>query len=453
MLPGAGESGTPLTARRPRAKHTLGLTSDSRQEAREAIKHLREETRRAKARSMQEWRKQTNLFRALWVDRMESTATFQSQSPRMKGGDHRLAASQNRPWYTAVSSSQGEKLRRQRELQWVARRVAAVKKKQVLLPRPPPKDENHAESDGPVWTCCSWSPNGRRIVLGAEDSSAVMVGASTFDVVYKLQGIWQHATNCCSWSPDGLHYCIGAGDCSAVVVEAATGTLLQTIAGVHTQPILCCSFSPDGSLICLGASDGTASLVSAADGGLVHQIQMTEGRSVSVCGFSPDGLVLCLGSDVSTALLVDVTTGRPVRRISNVSGPSMVTSLFHDSRLPRQMDFLESLTPRSTVSSAVRPPPAPIQKDSTQKTSPREIEACYRPETPWVDDDFIPQMGDSVRLKKDPSVVMNVVRISDHGEYTMFRFATAAKPASAIIYKTLARVQEDCVAHVPKQSV
>eukprot|EP01043_Picozoa_sp_COSAG02_P019273 COSAG02_NODE_922_length_15907_cov_4.423303_5_plen_540_part_00 len=473
---GGGERGwrEALTARAatggPRSE-TVGLGSDSRQEAMETIRQLREGARRAKTHDRQEWRKRTDLIRNLWASRLEESTA--AQSPRMKGGDHRIAAGQNRPWYTAVSLTQGEKLKQSRELQWVASRVSAAQKKQLpanvesqrrrkghgqtLQPHPPPPKED--ESEDSVWTCCSWSPDGRHAVLGTEDSSAVLVDASTFDVLYKVQDGWQGTSKCCSWSPDGRHYAIGAGDCSAAVVEAATGNIIQRIHRVHTKPIQCCCFSPDGSLICLGASDGTASLINSSDGYLIHKIKMTDGEAVPVCGFSPDGLVLCLGSDVSTALLVDVSTGRPLRRITNVNGerfgPSMVTSLFHDSRLPKQMDFLESLTPPGTANSSavrqrIRPRPAPMWEDDKKESSARKIEAYVRPETP---DEFIPQVGDLVQLKEDPSAVMTVVRISDDGAYMMFRYATTGNPTPAAVkYKTLERLQKECVAHVLEQS-
>ena len=481
---GGGERGwrEALTARaavRSPRSETLGLGSDSHQDAMEAIRQLREGARRAKTHHRQEWRKRSDLIRNLWASRLESTVA-PAQSPRMKGGDHRIAAGQSRPWYSAVSLTQGEKLKQKRELQWVGGRVSAMdpqKKKlatnaegqsrrkgrggRPLQPRPPPPKEEEKEEDeseDSVWTCCSWSPNRRQIVLGTEDSSAVLVDASTFEVLYKVQDGWDHATNCCSWSPDGRHYVVGAGDCSVAVVEAATGDILQRVHGLHTKPIQCCCFSPDGSLIALGASDGTASLVNASDGCLIHKIKMIDGESVPVCGFSPDGLVLCLGSDVSSALLVDVSTGRPLRRINDVhGGPSMVTSLFHDSRLPKQMDFLESLTPPSTANSSavqarIRPRPAPMWEDDAPKASSakRKVEAYVRPETP---DEFIPQVGDLVQLKQDPSALLTVVRISDDGAYMMFRYATTDKPTPAAVkYKTLKRLQEDCVPHVPEQS-
>jgi uncharacterized protein YodC (DUF2158 family) len=91
-------------------------------------------------------------------------------------------------------------------------------------------------------------------------------------------------------------------------------------------------------------------------------------------------------------------------------------------------------------------------EDDTRKasSSARKIEAYVRPETP---DEFIPQVGDLVQLKEDPSAVMTVVRISDDGAYLMFRYATTSNPKpTAVKYKTLQRLQDDCVAHVPEQS-
>jgi hypothetical protein len=476
---GGGERGRreALTAREASARTSdrpLGLTSGSRQEALEAIMQLREGTRRAKVNERQEWRERSKLFQDLWVQRLENTGPGPSQTPRMRGGDRRVAANRAGPWYTAVSLTQGERLKQKRELNWVAGRVSAAQERRAqskakgrnkgrsprgrLQPQPPARakpDGEDEEGDGPVWTCCSWSPDRRTIVMGAEDSTAVVIDSTSFSVLYKLKGHWSHATKCCTWSPDGLCFCIGAGDSSAVVVEASTGQVLRTIRGVHDQPIQCCCFSPDGSLLCLGAADGTASLVGVHDGAVVHVIKMTDGKAIPVCGFSPDGLIVCLGSDVETALLIDTSTGRPLRRIQDVSGPSMVNSLFLDARLPKQMDFLEALTPPSTAQSSVpriRPRPAPMTETHSQASfsAAREIAAFVPPETPA---DFVPQLGDVVALQDDPSVLMSVIKVGADGSYTMFRYATPENPVpKAVGYKTLQRVQEHCMAHEPEQT-
>jgi hypothetical protein len=133
---GGGERGRreALTAREASARTSdrpLGLTSGSRQEALEAIMQLREGTRRAKVNERQEWRERSKLFQDLWVQRLENTGPGPSQTPRMRGGDRRVAANRAGPWYTAVSLTQGERLKQKRELNWVAGRVSAAQERRA----------------------------------------------------------------------------------------------------------------------------------------------------------------------------------------------------------------------------------------------------------------------------------------------------------------------------------
>ena len=442
---------------------SLGLTSTDPTETREAILKLRQGTRRQTVSDRQMFKDQSRLFQQLWGQRLADTSADagMSQTPRMAVGDHRVASGRAGPWYGSISETQGDRLKQQRELRWVTGRVEGREKKarvaaaaarkprkpkrrrgRIARPEPPAAAPSGVDEPEMVWTCCSWSPDRRTIVLGAEDATAVVIDAASMAPRYRLSGLWSRATKCCGWSSDNAFFCIGAGDyvstpampstadaqgcvlriaCvfqSATIIEAATGAVFQTIRNVHNAIIECCCFSPDSGLLCLGASDGTASLIHVHDGSVLHKIKMTDGESVPSCGFSPDGTIVCLATDVNIALLIDTVTGRPLRRITDVGGPSMVESLHLDARLPKQMDFLESVNavPPSTARSSAMGP----TRGSLEASPPRAPPPVIIPEAaPSPPPELMPNTGDQVVLKSDRSVLMNVVKVGDDGSYTM----------------------------------
>ncbi len=120
----------------------------------------------------------------------------------------------------------------------------------------------------------AFSPDGRRIVTGAEDNTAKVWDAANGTNLLTLKGhaYWVMSA---AYSPDGQRIVTGSYDLVAKVWEAATGRELLTLRG-HTRGALAVSFSPDGQRILTGSADHTAKVWQAAGAGQIAAWQQEE---------------------------------------------------------------------------------------------------------------------------------------------------------------------------------
>ncbi|QQS45940.1 MAG: AAA-like domain-containing protein [Acidobacteriota bacterium] len=134
------------------------------------------------------------------------------------------------------------------------------------------------------------SPDGRFMVAGSDDKTAIIWDVSTGRRVFTLQG---HAKAVVSvaFSPDGRRVATTSFDNTARLWDAKTGRELFTLNG-HSRGVVSTDFSPDGSKLATTSSDCTAKIWDTSTGKELYTIgkpDLLYPESLSIARFSPDG--------------------------------------------------------------------------------------------------------------------------------------------------------------------
>ena len=161
---------------------------------------------------------------------------------------------------------------------------------------------------GVIWSV-AFSPDGRRIVTGADDRMVKVWNAVTGKELLTLRGRGG-AFAPVAFSPDGRRLATGGGNNTLKVWEADTGRELLTLKG-RNGPITAVAFSPDGQRLVTGSKDAMVVLWDAANG---NQLLTFDGHSnrVNAVVFSPDGRRILTGSDDGTVRLWDAASAEPL---------------------------------------------------------------------------------------------------------------------------------------------
>lgn len=155
------------------------------------------------------------------------------------------------------------------------------------------------------------SPDGRRLVTGSNDHTAILWDADTGQELHTLRGHSNSVTSV-AFSPDGHRVLTGSEDHTAKLWDAETGQELRTFEG-HSGAVWAVAFSPHGRRVLTGSADKTARLWDTETGQELRTFQGHAGGVTSVV-FSPDGGTVLTGSTGDdTARLWDVETGHELR--------------------------------------------------------------------------------------------------------------------------------------------
>jgi WD40 repeat protein/class 3 adenylate cyclase len=142
------------------------------------------------------------------------------------------------------------------------------------------------------------SPHGTRVVVGdAFLDVAEVFDVETGDLVVRLP---RHSfpIDAVAWSPDGRWIATGGNDSSVRVWEANSGQLMERLTG-HTGVLTSVDWSPDSQWIVSGGSDGTARVwelelhptrgTVEVEGRQAYLLSAEQTQSGMVAAFSPDG--------------------------------------------------------------------------------------------------------------------------------------------------------------------
>ncbi len=164
---------------------------------------------------------------------------------------------------------------------------------------------------GPVCThpglllTADFSPDGKTLVTGANDSQARVVDVAT--------GKLRPGTLAHEWSvfaaafrPDGRQLAAGSKE-SAHVWDAATGKEEAVLA--HPKPVVALAFDPAGRYLLTGCSDARARLWDLGEFKSVRDFR--HGGPLTAAAFDPRGTTILTASTDRTARLWDVATGAP----------------------------------------------------------------------------------------------------------------------------------------------
>jgi WD40 repeat protein/predicted Ser/Thr protein kinase len=152
------------------------------------------------------------------------------------------------------------------------------------------------------------SPDGSRLLTGAEDGRARLWDPATGDVVAALSHedpVWAVA-----FGPDGRTALTASGTRARLWDVAAARPIDPTL--MHPEMVWAVAFSPDGKILLTGCLDGTARVWRTDTG---RPTELRHGRCVRAVAFAPDGKTVVTGGDDGKARLWDAATGKRTDRV------------------------------------------------------------------------------------------------------------------------------------------
>jgi WD40 repeat protein len=185
----------------------------------------------------------------------------------------------------------------------------------------------------------AWSPDGKRLATGSEDSTAKVWETGTGKELLSLSGHTDRISSV-AWSPDGKRLATGSWDKTAKVWDVGTGKQLQVLSG-NTDWVNSVAWSPDGKRLATGSEDGTAKVWDVDTGQELLALTGNGGFVLSVA-WSLDGKRLAIGSSAYTAKVWDAATGKLLLSLTGHSGNVSSVAWSRDGKLLATGSFDDS---------------------------------------------------------------------------------------------------------------
>ncbi|PPR04540.1 hypothetical protein CVT26_002507 [Gymnopilus dilepis] len=155
-----------------------------------------------------------------------------------------------------------------------------------------------------VVNCVAFSPDGRLIISGSDDSTIRIWDAETGNPLRSSLSGHTNWVYSVAFSADGKRFVSGSGDRTLRLWDSETGEV-ATLRG-HKGPVTSVAFSPDGKQIASGSYDKTICLWSTETRKQLCPPLEGHGGSVMSLAFSPNGRYIVSGSNDKTVRLWDV---------------------------------------------------------------------------------------------------------------------------------------------------
>ncbi|KAI5121598.1 hypothetical protein M0805_009469 [Coniferiporia weirii] len=167
----------------------------------------------------------------------------------------------------------------------------------------------------------AYSPDGKHIVSGSEDETIRVWDAQTGDAIGKPLELHSDSVWAVAYSPDGKHIVSGSADKSLRIWDAQTRNAVGDPLIGHSETIYSIAYSPDGKYIVSGSEDETLRIWDAETGKAVGEPLAGHSDIVYCVAYSPDGRYIVSGSRDDTLMIWDAQTrdvvGEPLEGHSN----------------------------------------------------------------------------------------------------------------------------------------
>jgi len=202
----------------------------------------------------------------------------------------------------------------------------------------------------------AFSPDGRSIAASSGMSNKVRVwdaSSAREKAVYQIRGFDPKNYVFVTYSPEGRRLVVGAKDGTVHFLDAESGRELLDLQG-HEGPVVAVSFSPNGDRLATLGSDGTLrtwDLVSGRELLTIRNRASFGDNFNGTVSFSPDGLRLALASSRGP---VCVIYGTPLAQETRTRRESLGLARFHVRRATSESDLLNRIRTDPTISEDVR---------------------------------------------------------------------------------------------------
>jgi WD40 repeat protein len=156
---------------------------------------------------------------------------------------------------------------------------------------------------GQIWTI-AWSPDGKRIASGGDDTTVQVWDAVSGNMIRKYQG-HTGGVYAVAWSPDGKQIASGGWDGIVLVWNVIPDNKPVATYRRHTSSIWTLAWEPNGKHIASSGADTTVQVWEAASGKPVRTYRGHEG-GVNAVAWSPDGKYLASASADKTVHIYDL---------------------------------------------------------------------------------------------------------------------------------------------------
>lgn len=172
----------------------------------------------------------------------------------------------------------------------------------------------------------AFSPDGKRLVSGGSDKSAIIWDVATGRQLIRLRG-HSDTIEAVGFSKDGSRVVTGSGDETIRLWKAGDGKLIAEMtehrsitqrqnkdSKVWSGNVKTVAFSPNDRMIASGSADGRVLLWDGDSGAFLRELAfpggMVGGAAIDSLSFSPDGKVLLFSSAMEGCQFLDVASGK-----------------------------------------------------------------------------------------------------------------------------------------------